>query len=84
MDVATASLDQAFNDRPLDRHHVGDEIVEVAVDGARGLIVEALRDPVRPDQRYLDGPRCELADVLVFLKRDIAREREPRLRGAAM
>ena len=84
MDVATAGLDQAFDDRSLDRHHVRDEVVEVTVDGARGLIVEALRDPVRPDQRHLEGLRCELADALIFLERNIAPEREARVRGAAM
>ncbi len=85
MDVATAGLDQAFDDRSLDRHHVGDEVVQVTVDGGRGLIVEALRDAVGPDQRHLDGLLRELADELDIPRAErCAPSAQARLCGAAM
>ena len=46
-------------------------------------MVEALRDPVGPDQRNLCRRLRDLADVFVLFERNVARKLEPRLGGPA-
>ena len=55
VDVAAAGVGQALDDLALDRDHVGHERVHVLVDRLRILVLEALADAVRPDQRHLGG-----------------------------
>ena len=79
VDIAATGLHQAFDDLALDPHHVVDEIVEALIDAAGVLVVEALRDAIRPDQRHLGRGLGDLGDELIFLERDVAGEPQPLL-----
>ena len=84
VDIAAAGLHQALDDLALDPHHVVDEIVEAFVDALRVLVVEALRDAIRPDQRDLGRGLRDLGDEFIFLERHVAAEPQPLLGGPAM
>ena len=64
--VSAAGFDQASNHLPFDARHVGNEIVRTPVNRLRILVIEALGDPIRSDQRHFGRPPGHAADEGIF------------------